>query len=118
MNYELAQELKDKGFPQATCGFYYWDREERCNRGTDIGIFYRDGIVTHTIKVPTLSELIEACGDEFGKLLRVETPYKPLWITYSTKEPKDSLTIDTWPCEGKTPEEAVARLWLTLQKHE
>ena len=75
MTYELAKELKDAGFPQtrrdATLPL---DRE----RGT-----------VEPLMVPTLSELIDACGECFGSLGR-----------------------------GWHDDESVARLWLALNKHE
>ena len=51
---------------------------------------------------PTLSELIKECGDEFVHLTR----YKDGWIAFATT--KTSL--------NKTPEEAVARLYIELKK--
>jgi hypothetical protein len=59
------------------------------------------------VAYPTLSELIEACGDEFGSLSFVNGKY---WSV--TGGPR-GICINT---EGKTTEEAVARLWLELNK--
>lgn len=89
MNYELAKQLKDAGFPWPT------DKEKY-----DICCWE-----------PTLSELIEACGNNFELLTSRSVGIK--W------------RADSWPwgtlkknVEGKgdTPEEAVARLWIELRK--
>lgn len=91
MNYDLAQQLKDAGFPVQNSG---WDEgfEEK-------------------LKLPTLSELIAACGERFCLFLKGTT-----WIAgISTEEPSWYPEASE---EGDTPEEAVARLWLALNKHE
>ncbi len=89
IEYELAKKLKDAGFPQDG----YFDYEFDLAR-------------------PTLSELIEACGDRFHSLLR----YVPqvdeidlIWRAYGYDD--DQITA-----RGKIPEEAVANLWLELNK--
>lgn len=91
MNYELAKQLKEAGFPQGDMG----------------GFNFQDNL-----NYPTLSELIENCGDKFVSLMQT----KKRWIaTYSqegftpTSENDESVT-------GSTPEIAVARLWLELNK--
>lgn len=85
MNYELAKELKEAGFPQM-------DIDENLSGEPRP---YR----------PTLSELIEACGEEFYKL----TKQVEGWYAMSM-----SALKEIGPCP--TPEEAVARLWLALNK--
>jgi len=106
MNYELALKLKEAGFPQ---------------EGKN-GYWINSAGVTSSIKkeapyVPTLSELIEACGSQF-LMLRRGLGDKPNHII-DKKE-------GAWMCEcaawdrprflGDTPEEAVANLWLSLNK--
>jgi hypothetical protein len=71
--------------------------------------------------LPTLSELIEACGDKFESL------YKVYGITASAKSSGkaggyEAIAVQVnefsehqWEW-GKTPEEAVAKLWLSLNK--
>lgn len=104
MNYKLAKQLKDAGFPQ----------EEKtsptiCDEGSlrsyDILPCY----------CPSLSELIETCGDRFRALTLLNkndfgTPKNiGKWIA------EDKLgKIDFQG--GNTPEEAVAKLWLKLNK--
>jgi hypothetical protein len=96
MNYELAKKLKDAVFPQGTV---------KHPDGYDMKF---EDWTTHP-KVPTLSELIEACGDNFDGLIINRGPLS------------DSRT--KWSCAGnrlvglgETPEEAVANLWLKLNE--
>ena len=111
MNYELAKESQDAGFP------------------------YRDSVLHVTldgtfIKVPPLSELIEACAKpiRFGERpypilfasINLDTlPLSNKWIAADYDGSFGDSWIDghlNFCCEGKTPEEAVARLWLALNK--
>ena len=116
MTYELAKELKDAGFPQRP--------------HTPLSI-PRMGIqeIEH-VDLPTLSELIEACGEErIGPNLNTKEkdPIKHLfrlgWCGdewYTTYEFYQSSIHNDYGlpiCEyGETPEIAVARLWLALNK--
>lgn len=94
MTYELAKELKDGGFP-SEC----WEITSLVGAKVEA-------------MTPTLSELIEACGE--GRLL--------LERCYDTA--KSGLdVVEYWIAQqgmnreqGATPEEAVARLWLALNK--
>jgi hypothetical protein len=54
MHYELAKELKDAGFPQK----HHYDEQGRRN----------DFCEPEVVSNPTLEELIEACGEDFGNL--------------------------------------------------
>lgn len=90
MNYELAKELKEAGFMDSID----WIKTPF------------DDVVPN----PTLSELIHACRDEFNgldkdKSLSAGVVY---WVGKAW-----SLDENT---TGSTPEEAVARLWLALNK--
>ena len=96
MNYKLAKKLKDNGFPQE-------NKKEHCpGCYCDIQDPY----------IPTLSELIEACGDEFVCLEREDMEDDWTWkvVAYSDKE--RGFIYKT----SKTPEEAVSKLWLELNK--
>jgi hypothetical protein len=103
MNYELALKLKQAGFPQK--GFE-WDIVE-CVNGD-----------AHFIEgnPPTLSELIDLCGDDADGNRNIDHPFSSLNLKSDMK---------TWEAEcwfvynkgvGLTPEEAVAKLWLALHK--
>ena len=99
MTYELAKKLKDAGFPY---------RKSLFAGLTDESYLDSKG---ETINIPSLFELIKACGDNFSWLKKsyqadgfgkwcaghIQTMYEPFW--------------------GDTPEEAIANLWLELQKH-
>ena len=109
MNYELAKELKDAGFPQQD---YSWI----CQHGN--GVHFLGTPHCEKCFVPSLSELIEVCGDRFGGLEhwaecvnsneRWES-YTPLIFTGS--EPEHEIVV-----YAPTPDEAVAKLWLALNK--
>ena len=89
MDYELAKQLKDAGFPQ----------HERLGIGNgDIFINGKYGLMY----VPTLSELIEACGG-----------YVDLMVWNGDRAVASN--IDAIEGRGSTPEEAVANLWLSLK---
>ena len=101
MTYEICKQLKDAGFPQGIPDCY---------------TFEGDWIPEEERRyVPTLSELIEACGNEFGSLsrwggFRKFTPLSDEWVCWKVNgDGYDS-------CGGKTPEEAVVKLWLELNK--
>jgi hypothetical protein len=61
----------------------------------------------HNAYVPTLSELIEACEERFWKLTKRLNATG--WVAIA-KAPNGGNA------NGSSPEEAVARLWLALNK--
>lgn len=98
MTKETAQLLKDGGFPQ----WRHHDLEWRGGKLKNIDFSSRewDGVPYS----PDLSELIEACGLKFYSLT-------------NNLDGKWTVTHDDRrEHAGSTPEEAVARLWLELQK--
>lgn len=108
MNYDLAKQLKDAGFPQKTRGLF----------GVSSSKILPDGNleISNTAYIPTLSELIEACGGRLDELSSLSHPPKePKWgaHSYSCEECGWSPMIISY---GSTPEEAVAKLWLELNK--
>ena len=92
MEYKLAKQLKDAGFPQKAKSEYplYMCEDDK-----------------EPLQIPTLSELIEACGDRFTSLQLEDGT----WYT-------DGITGDILDHEkkGETPEEAVAKLYIKLNK--
>ncbi len=115
MNYELAKELKEAGFHQNTDGGgeVLWPYGKYPKPRTDIG--------GEMVYAPTLSELIEACGEEFWSLERRKRgdPLSPIdyekeWI--AVEHPRNSDELLKTKCLGDTPEEAISRLWLALNK--
>lgn len=99
MNYELAKQLKDAGFPQQIHDdAMYVDSDGRSTH--EPTIHWLNGEIAY---IPTLSELIAACGDDF---IRLDKCAHDWWATG---------LVDGWDeFNGKTPEEAVANLWLSL----
>jgi len=110
MNYKLAKQLKDVGFPQYP--------EDDGLPGKAVfwkGIY----VIEENIKlyIPTLSELIEACGDSFNFLRHVREDGETIPSLVGDNE----TLIWEASCWEKsvmanTPEEAVALLWLELNK--
>lgn len=99
MTYELAKQLKEAGFPvRKVC---------LCESEVCVHITY-----------PTLSELIEACGEQFDALLLQKGEDKKHvhdgrpWVAM---QDRFDGSLDDLAC-GSTPEEAVARLWISLNK--
>lgn len=101
MTSELAEQLKEAGFPQTITDpmTYFYN-------GANFGWSEGEDQPTSYLKIPTLSELIEACGDNFTEVAKV-THKDFQWIAFDRFHNGG---------KGKTPEEAVAKLWLALNK--
>lgn len=100
MNYELAKQLKDAGFPQEGDGGYALDNDCKDERDTCECMGY----------VPTLEELIGMCGDGSHGINRLYRIDDGQWAATGNDDFKDGV--------GTTPSEAVAWLWLALNKKE
>lgn len=99
INYELVKELKDAGFPQEfKQGRYFCSHMEQLDGKHDC-----DDIVYY----PTLSELIEAC-EIFTLRFSLEQHSNDWRAGIYSGEKQFSV--------GKTPKEAVAKLYITLKK--
>lgn len=108
MNYELAKQLKHAGFPQEVKKGIIWHKESGASQlSYDIEDIY----------IPTLEELIDACGEPFWWLSKYIVPdtdgseerWKIKWIAYCFKKVGNEIPYDT-------AIEAVAHLWLALNK--
>jgi len=97
MNYELCKKLKDAGFPQQKFGY-----------GTSH--HHKQGDVCY---IPTLSELIEACGER-GMFALTREQGEDCWVWTATTPHLTARELVSGT--GSTPEEAVAKLWLTLNE--
>lgn len=86
MNYELARELKDAGFPQEVTAQY------------DASTYHDNTYL------PTLRELIEAVLKGRGGLV----------LHLNVQFESAVAGLEGWYEDGSTPEEAVAKLWLAL----
>lgn len=114
MNHALANELKDVGYPQNIPGLYAYADNSRTNVLNGSASTYGD----QPVYIPTLSELIEACRNVKGyRQFCLEDPEKG-WIAtmldIENSEPLEDEYVSGGYCS--TPEEAVARLWLALNK--
>ncbi len=101
MDYELCKELEEAGFPQKGSGFI------KLKNAESFGDF---------VYFPTLSELIAACGHRFESLTQMRhVDENNYWIA-------EALACEQCGWEnyyvtrGITPEEAVAKLWLELNR--
>jgi hypothetical protein len=95
MNYELAKELLDAGFPQGGSGSWMLPTDALVARRSD------------RVYVPTLSELIESCGDLSINVGRHKTGSFP-------DDKRFYATAIGITVFGATLDEAAARLWLAL----
>lgn len=118
MTYELAKELKEAGWPQdIERGDTYFadDKLPTLNELDQMELETVSG-EKNPIYCPTLSELVEACGEDFACLGKQNSPpgtRTGKWIALTSTDPMYNRYPER---EGDTPEEAVARLWLALNK--
>lgn len=106
MNYELAKKLKDAGFPRPQGGSD-WCYEAYKGRIT-LENQYDDSHCGEILcDAPSLSELINACGDDLYAIYN----HRKEWQAHSNSDQWDTLIS-----HGSTPEVAVARLYLELNK--
>lgn len=131
LNYELCKQLKDAGFTQEEGDGYTHSYNERAIPISKIDLEkLKDGRIkmlqitdVDTVYVPTLSELIEACNK-----LRLDQTYFTLTFEKDINDKKNDewlagfqVFYDCHPswepvAYGSTAEEAVANLWLDLNK--
>jgi hypothetical protein len=98
MKYELAKALEAAGFPQGGEGKWMFPSEKLVVHSND------------RVYVPTLDEIIDACGEQFCSLTKIYTGSRvEAWQACSDKECFVSG-------EGSTRDEAVGHLWLALNK--
>lgn len=130
MTYELVKSLKDAGFPQIK--YDQWGRNNCFSHylGDNTEIHGTDwnewgGLTESDILIPTLSELIEACGDGIFNLLRQSEWHARTTDKWQAALARPDLVRGLTVSElsrvqtmayGKTSEEAVAKLWLALNK--
>ena len=92
MDYELATQLQNAGFPQSGDG-------KRI--GSPNAVLWRSNDLAYE---PTLDELFQAVGDEFIRLLKRHDG------TFLAESSSGAVA------EGSTADEAMARLWLALHR--
>lgn len=133
MDYDLAKELKDAGFPQEPDidisgldgefkgGFYLFINNEvgegavtfLDERGYDA---HKSAGNETLIKMPTTAELIDACGKNMWTMRRGIYKGEPGWVV--GQDTNGSVNPVDWEMFefGKTLDVAVARFWLIPNK--
>ena len=99
MNYKLAEQLKEAGFPQDTRHFFGFIE---AHKDWELD----NGDMSDSVACPTFSELIEECGNKFYWITRRR---EKEWYAVGDDGKKSHGTV-----RGNSPEEAVAKLWLKL----
>jgi hypothetical protein len=102
MNYELAKELYDAGFKPLVSPLIHPSRFARGSHDDQ----------REYIFIPTLAEVITACGEKFRSLSRVYWEEKEKWIADMWANHDERSHIG----RGETMEEAVVKLWIALNK--
>ena len=106
MNYELAKQLKEAGFPQQGKGYWEFPRQDSPNKtSAEVRVY-----------VPTLEELIAACPKNIGKatfVLGSANQGKEWFACYFDFVTNRGSEFNE---SGSTFVEAVARLWLALPR--
>ena len=112
MTYELARKLKEAGWPQEIKDEdgdnVYCELEYIKEDGEIYSTYAGDDIPKDCYAVPTLEELIEACGDKLRALEHqtlLSEGHENRWFAHDGKENEGF---------GSTPEKAVANLWRKL----
>lgn len=100
---ELPRQLKDAGFPNMKAHISK-DINITTHLGKEVSRTVEEEIIGY--EMPTLSELIEACGECNFTLAQSNS----LWNASGA----DGSSY--WIKKGNTPEEAVTKLWLELNK--
>ena|ERR1700694_3062909 len=117
MTYELAKKLKDAGLNQSGLGCVY-DASHEID-------YYQHIAYGINVYIPTLSELIEACepmkADDFG--LNVKNGEWETHMIYHGHfdypekfKDSDGMSNVDLVALGTTPDEAVANLYISLNK--
>ena len=136
MNYELAKQLKDAGFPQDTLWNFIDGDQKEVETSDHFEVVEGEWGSCRSMKdiefvsSPTLEELIDVCGDTF-KQLNFHLMERQAGYGICTTPDEgivDMNKFGRWTARarlgkghenhkkqwGKTPIEAVAKLWLEL----
>lgn len=117
MDYKLAKRLKDAGFPQNTryaSVLAPWMRSGERTMQQMTREHNNDGYANllsagyDVVSIPTLSELIEACGEDFWCLFKSKVLKGKVWLA------SQYVLGDKIEVQGPTPKEAVAELYIAL----
>ena len=102
----LAKELRNAGFPNIQDLQHRQGRQFLASDGRVSVYSLGELAPPENWFIPTLEELIEACGDKFGELMLMVGGSGGKWRATS-EDGRSHL-------RGHSPTEAVARLWLAL----
>jgi len=102
MTYETAKKLQDAGYPQQPRFM-----QQISVNNENVNEFVQNAVGRCCFHFPTLSELIEACG---GGSLKIER------FVHVTRGIIWEARIRGTQVSGQTLEEALAELWLALNK--
>lgn len=123
ISYELAKQLKEAGFPRDFgdgWAMFLTNEEEGIISTVPWWHYVYKPNDPPAIYVPTLEELIEACGDvEDLDIIRrfVGGSMGVEWrVTLTKHVDLEEIVITDFGGMGSTPSEAVAKLWLALRK--
>jgi len=86
-------------------------KEETLQKVRDAGFPFMD---TDEVRVPDLSDLISACGEDFRNLV-LHTQFKKTLEQPWDAVPNKKRRPEVKGQKGDSPDEAVAKLWLALQ---
>lgn len=100
IDYELALALKKAGFPQKI--------------NPEAPPWFNKFMEETVINTPTLSELIEACGDCLSHIKKWNGYW---WAVSHCGHEEHEIGGNNLEIMASTPEEAVAKLWLELNKN-
>ena len=112
MDHELTKQLKDAGFKQGAATGNHHDGGKWIDDDGDI--HDHEGGGDNEMYIPTLEELIEACGEDFWSLTYLMGS-PATWKAAADRSTLRQVEPETYTT-GATPTEAVARLWLALNK--
>ena len=103
MDYELMKKLRDSGFPKSSYEGEVCVEKWHYESGHPFGECY----------LPDLTDLIFSCGEDFWSL-HLDSPDKN-GFKWTAKGGTDENDDCMFYLIGKTPEEAVANLWLSIK---
>lgn len=114
LKYETAKVLRGVGFPEPIRSEYYpGEFKCGCNESAGVQGGERKEVLScgrQYMYYPTLSELIEACGQRFDSLTREREGH---WTAQAEDFGQDGFF---YLVESPTAEEAVAKLYIELNK--
>lgn len=124
LSYEICKKIKEAGYlrgketiPSLNFADSYYTPEKKVVRNPHLEYVkwedFSPGIDCRIIELP---ELIEMCGEAFSHVKKLDGNW---WaLSEDCEHSKDCDCINNIEEMGATPEEAVARLWLSLNKKE